>query len=121
MHDPHLGPTRRERIESLDESEEVFRKRQEREAALREHREKLENEWKERAEEDEWWEERGQGSLEDFLPEEFDEIVPPEIQRHLREAQKEALLAFRGLLDYWIRRSGGAPRRRRRWETIEPT
>lgn len=34
----------------------------------------------------------------------MDQLLPPESRKHMRQAQKEQLLAFRALLDRWISR-----------------
>lgn len=43
-------------------------------------------------------------------------LLPPEVRKHLRTAQKEQLLAARAFIDHWIERTereaSGTPRRR---------
>ena len=47
-------------------------------------------------------------------------LFPPEVQRHLRTARKEQLLAVRAMLDHWIERVDRAPAERvRRRERIK--
>jgi hypothetical protein len=48
-------------------------------------------------------------------------FVPDDVREHLRQAQKEQLLAMRTMLDHWIARTerGGEPPRRRESIVVE--
>jgi hypothetical protein len=48
-------------------------------------------------------------------------FVPDDVRAHLRNAQREQLLAARTMLDHWIERTerGGEPPRRRESITVE--
>ncbi len=66
-----------------------------------------------------WFEDRDDRDPRDFLPPDFDQFVPPEVRQRFVAAQREALIGLRGLIDYWLDRSGDLTVRTRRprgWE-----
>jgi len=85
---------------------------------LEQQQEELRKAKKDEQLEDDWFEDRGDRYRGDFLPPEFDQFVPPEIRQRFVAAQREALIGFRALIDYWLDRSGDLTRTRRprQWE-----
>jgi len=59
---------------------------------------------------------RQAADIEDRFWDALDEVIPPPVRTHLRNARREVLLAVRAMLDYAITRTDPAsgPRRPRR-------
>jgi hypothetical protein len=96
--------------------EDLRRKHAER---LRQQQEKLRKAKKDDQLEADWFEDRDDHELRDLLPPDFDQFVPPEVRQRFVAAQREALIGLRGLIDYWLDRSGDVTARTRRprgWE-----
>jgi hypothetical protein len=104
------------------EGREEVMARQRHAERLAKQEEELRRARKEDEVEDDWFRDRSERYLEDFLPPEFDQFVPPDVRQRFVAAQREALIGFRALIDYWLDRSGGVTtkRRPRRWEHHSP-
>ena len=89
---------------------------------LRQQQEKLQKDRKNDEVEADWFEDRDDRDPRDFLPPDFDQFVPPEVRQRFVAAQREALIGLRGLIDYWLDRSGEVTTRRRPrgWEHHTP-
>jgi len=89
---------------------------------LRLQQEKLRKDKKNDEVDADWFEDRDERDPRDFLPPDFDQFVPPEVRQRFVAAQREALIGLRGLIDYWLDRSGDATvkRRPRGWEHHTP-
>jgi len=98
--------------------EDLAKLREEHAKRLEQQQEELRKAKQEEQLEDDWFEDRGDRYGGDFLPPEFDQFVPPEIRQRFVAAQREALIGFRALIDYWLDRSGDLTRTRRprQWE-----
>lgn len=56
-----------------------------------------------------WTDERSLwDTITDAVPPGLPKQIPEDVRQHVRTAQHEALLAFRGLLDFWIQRTDPA-------------
>src|SRR6266849_1409840 len=86
-------------------AEELAGMRRQHAERLRKQEEDLRKARKEEQLEDDWFQDRGDRYRGDFLPPEFDQYVPPEIRQRFVTAQREALIGFRALIDYWLDRS----------------
>jgi hypothetical protein len=89
---------------------------------LRLQQEKLRKDKKNDEVDADWFEDRDERDPRDFLPPDFDQFVPPEVRQRFVAAQREALIGLRGLIDYWLDRSGEVTvrRRPRGWEHHTP-
>lgn len=105
-----------------DAGEELADLRRQHAKRLEQQQEELRKAKKDEQLEDDWFADRGDRYRGDFLPPEFDQFVPPEIRQRFVAAQREALIGFRALIDYWLDRSGDVTTKRRseRWETFTP-
>ena len=99
--------------------EELRRKHAER---LARQQDKLRKAKKEDQLDADWFADRDDRDLRDLLPPDFDQFVPPEVRQRFVAAQREALIGLRGLIDYWLDRSGEVTTRRRHrgWEHHTP-
>jgi hypothetical protein len=107
-HDPRLHSTGGHDAPHSDPIYETIEDTESHEMLVRERMQKAKEEFTKDSSEFEWWSDDRPGDLFRsfwFWPREFDELVPEKVLKHAREAQHEALLAFRELLNYWIERT----------------
>ncbi len=102
--------------------EDLVQLRKEHAKRLEKQQEDLRKARKQEQLEDDWFQDRGDRYRGDLLPPEFDQYVPPEIRQRFVTAQREALIGFRALIDYWLDRSGDMTTGRRQpgWSHHKP-